>query len=215
MDNLHLLKNLAASCKACISCNLSQGRSNVVFGSGSPTARIMVVGEAPGESEDLSATPFVGVSGRLLTTLFKSAGFSREDDLFITNTVKCRPPDNRNPLPEEIAACDTWLTQQIQIIRPSIIVLVGKISAEAYLGRPFKITKERGEWLSSNPHVMAILHPSYLLRNQQTGPGSPIQQTLQDLQKVHQRYQDVLSIGTSLSLTTKHETFWNELDLLP
>jgi len=172
----------------------------------------MVVGEAPGESEDRSGIPFVGASGQLLTQLFQSAGLSRESDLFITNTVKCRPPSNRNPLPEEISACDSWLKQQIEILKPTIIVLVGKIAAEAYLGRLVKITKERGEWLSTNPHVMAILHPSYLLRNQQTGPNSPIQQTLEDLKKIQKFYQHVYLTGTYENLTTEQENFWNELD---
>jgi len=210
VSNLEALKSLAGACKACMDCDLAQSRKTVVFGSGNPDAKILVIGEGPGENEDQTGVPFVGLSGQLLTNLFNQVGLSRETDLFITNTVRCRPPHNRDPLPLEVDACSKWLKAQQEILDPRIVVLVGRIAAGHYLGRDVKITKERGQWLQTQPHVMAILHPSYLLRN----PGSesiPIRDTLKDLSTIREKYQDLKKAGTLMSSHKPQESFWNDL----
>lgn len=204
MSKLESLKTLAASCKACMRCDLGKTRTNVVFGSGSPDAQILVIGEGPGENEDQTGIPFVGLSGKLLTKLFTEAGLSRETDLFITNTVKCRPPGNRDPLPTEIQVCNEWLQNQITVLSPKIIVLVGRVAAQHYLGRDVKITQERGKWLSSEPYVMTILHPSYLLRNQ--GADNPAMlNTIEDLKTIKNLY---------ASLKPSTTSFWSSLQEL-
>lgn len=147
MNKEAALVALAAQCKQCQACNLAKTRTKVVFGSGSPESRILLIGEGPGQTEDETGIPFVGQSGRLLTRLLTETGLSRETDVFVTNVVKCRPPGNRDPEPAESEACKPWLTQQLEILQPAIIVLVGRIAAANYLGREVRITRERGQWL--------------------------------------------------------------------
>ncbi len=155
----------------------------------------MAIGEGPGEKEDLEGRPFIGRSGKLLTELFDSAGLNRDTDLFISNIVKCRPPNNRDPKPTEISACSTILKQQIQCIKPKIILLIGSPSMKTMLGPNHKITQVRGQWftepvdyMKDMVYIMPILHPSYLLRHASNEVGKPKWQTKQDLLEVKKKY---------------------------
>ncbi|NOZ25095.1 MAG: uracil-DNA glycosylase [Nitrospirae bacterium] len=159
------LKSLRAEIGDCRRCRLSEGRTNLVFGEGAPDARLMFVGEAPGEQEDLQGRPFVGRAGELLTRLIEKMGFSREG-VYIANTVKCRPPDNRNPLDDEIEACMPFLVRQIEIIGPSVIMTLGSVATRALLGDVGSISKVRGKTFRYRGiPVVPTFHPSYLLRN--------------------------------------------------
>lgn len=149
----------------CVSCELCHSRTNTVFGTGSETARIMFVGEAPGENEDLSGVPFVGRAGKLLDKYLCEAGIMRED-VYITNILKCRPPKNRDPKPSEEDSCTVFLRQQIEIINPKVIVCLGRISAMRLINPKFKISTEHGVWFSrDNRDICAVYHPSFLLRD--------------------------------------------------
>jgi DNA polymerase len=149
----------------CKRCRLSKNRTNIVFGEGNPEARLMFVGEGPGREEDIQARPFVGDAGQLLTRLINRMGFKRED-VYIANVVKCRPPENRNPQEDEISACLPFLEEQIEIIRPSVIFCLGKISTHALLGIKTPISKLRGNFYSyKGIPLMPTFHPAYLLRN--------------------------------------------------
>lgn len=163
----------------CQRCRLAQGRTHIVFGEGSPQARLMFVGEGPGEEEDLSGRPFVGAAGQLLNNLLYKLGLAREE-VYIANIVKCRPPRNRDPLPDEIAACLPFLARQIQSIKPRVIVTLGKIATQALLGEEVPITKIRGRWRKyQGIRVMPTFHPSYLLRFERER-----QKTWADMQQV-------------------------------
>jgi DNA polymerase len=149
----------------CTRCTLHAGRTNLVFGTGSPDARLMFVGEGPGADEDLQGEPFVGRAGQLLTQIIKAMGFEREQ-VYIANVVKCRPPGNRNPEPDEIARCQPFLMRQIAIIRPAVIVALGKFAAQTLLQTTEPITRLRGRFRQfGDAQVMPTFHPSYLLRN--------------------------------------------------
>lgn len=156
---------------ACNLCPLSEGRTQAVPGVGDPQASLMIVGEGPGEAEDRQGLPFVGRSGQLLTETLVRVGLSRED-VYITNVVKCRPPNNRDPLPSEVSTCQRYLEKQVDLIRPNLIVALGRIAAAHLLGRTIKITKEHGrlEPLPFNDEVLVsiVYHPSYVLRNRNT-----------------------------------------------
>jgi uracil-DNA glycosylase len=159
---LEALKQEAAACKAC---PLHKTATNLVFGVGNPAAEIVFVGEAPGEDEDLQGEPFVGRAGQLLTRIIRAMGLARED-VYIANILKHRPPNNRNPLPEEVRACTPWLDRQIDIIRPKVIITLGKFSTEYLSGNPEGITRVRGRWHEwRGIPLMPTFHPSYLLRN--------------------------------------------------
>uniref|UniRef100_A0A7C3Z9F6 Type-4 uracil-DNA glycosylase n=1 Tax=Desulfobacca acetoxidans TaxID=60893 RepID=A0A7C3Z9F6_9BACT len=148
----------------CQRCKLGRTRTHLVFGEGSPQARLMFVGEAPGEEEDLQGRPFVGQAGQLLNSLLSKLGLRRED-VYITNVVKSRPPKNRDPEPDEVAACLPFLIKQIESIQPLVIVTLGKISTQSLLKTTAPITKIRGTWQKfGNIKVMPTFHPSYLLR---------------------------------------------------
>jgi uracil-DNA glycosylase family 4 len=177
-----------AAARACERCGLSQARTKTVYGSGNPHARIMLIGEAPGAQEDAAGLPFVGPAGQLLTKVFASVGLDRDTDVYITNVVKSRPPDNRVPTPDEIAACMPFLTEQIEAIDPAIVLLAGATALKAVLGRT-GITRLRGEWIQHDGRwYMPVFHPSFLLRNASRDVGSPKWLTWQDMQKVRQRY---------------------------
>ena len=152
-------------CLNCRRCPLRQGAANVVFGEGDPHAGIMFIGEGPGGEEDKIGRPFVGMAGKLLDRIFAAAGWKREE-LYIANIVKCRPPGNRNPLPEEIGICYPLLEKQIELIDPQIIVTLGAVSAKVLLGSPnLYITKERGKWHQFGSRMlMPTFHPAALLR---------------------------------------------------
>ncbi|MBQ9784758.1 MAG: uracil-DNA glycosylase [Clostridia bacterium] len=159
------LEELAAHCAACQKCELGKTRTNSVFGVGNPNADLLFVGEAPGEQEDLSGTPFVGRAGQLLDKFLYAVDIARED-VYIANILKCRPPKNRDPLPEEEDACIDYLREQVKIIRPKVIVCLGRISAMRLIKEDFKITKEHGQWFEKGGYLMtAVFHPAALLRD--------------------------------------------------
>jgi len=173
MNKISLLEELAAEIKVCPLCRLSETRTHAVPGEGSPTARIMFVGEGPGEKEDLSGRPFVGPAGQLLNRLLQQAGIAREE-VYIGNTVKCRPPGNRVPLDDEIAACNDYLMAQIAIIEPKLIVPLGGSALKTLLGPELKITKARCKVFRKNGilfiplfHPAAALHRAELLETLQ------------------------------------------------
>lgn len=151
---------------ACMRCKLcSQGRSQIVFGVGHPKARLLLVGEAPGEEEDKRGEPFVGRAGQLLTKIIESIGLSREQ-VYIANVIKCRPPDNRNPEPDEVAACEPYLFRQIDVIQPMVIVPLGKFAAQCLLKTTDPITRLRGRRFDyRGTTLIPTFHPAYLLRN--------------------------------------------------
>ncbi|MBD3261013.1 MAG: uracil-DNA glycosylase [Candidatus Altiarchaeales archaeon] len=171
MDTISNISGLDGLIKDCTKCALHLGRTQAVPGVGNTDAELMLVGEGPGEEEDRQGLPFVGRCGQLLTTTLVEVGLNRED-VFITNVVKCRPPKNRDPLPEEVAECQPFLKKQVELIKPKVIVALGRIAAAHLLGRSVKITKEHGslDVLPFNEDVLAsiIYHPSYVLRNRNT-----------------------------------------------
>jgi DNA polymerase len=161
----YTMETLAQECAACQKCVLGQSRTNSVFGVGNPNADLMFVGEAPGEQEDLSGTPFVGRAGQLLDKFLYAVDINRED-VYIANILKCRPPKNRDPLPEEEDACIGYLREQVRLIRPKLIVCLGRISAMRLIKPDFKITKEHGQWFQKGQFLMcAVYHPALLLRD--------------------------------------------------
>ena len=158
-------ETLEKACESCEKCALSATRTKCVFGTGSRTADILFVGEAPGEQEDLTGTPFVGRAGQLLNKFLEAVDISRED-VYIANILKCRPPQNRDPLPLEEAACMDYLREQVKLLRPRMIVCLGRISAMKLIKEDFRITKEHGQWFEKNGYLMtAVYHPAYLLRD--------------------------------------------------
>jgi uracil-DNA glycosylase len=160
------LAELRAGIGDCQRCKLCSGRTHIVFGVGNPHAKLMFVGEGPGHEEDLQGEPFVGRAGQLLTDIItKGMGLKRED-VYICNVVKCRPPQNRNPEPDEVAACEPFLKRQIDIVQPQIIVALGKFAVQTLLNSKAPIGKLRGTWASYHGiKVMPTFHPAYLLRN--------------------------------------------------
>ena len=149
----------------CRRCGLCEGRNSIVFGSGNPNADLMFIGEGPGEQEDRTGLPFVGRAGDLLTQMIEKGIEISRDDVYICNIVKCRPPNNRNPLPEEVAACRPFLDGQIDAVKPKVIVSLGKPAASLLLGRDVAITRERGIWQEYRGiPLMPTLHPAYILR---------------------------------------------------
>ncbi|MBE6759645.1 MAG: uracil-DNA glycosylase [Ruminococcaceae bacterium] len=168
MTELELLRE---RCLSCEKCQLCATRTNVVFGVGNPESRVMFIGEGPGEQEDLKGEPFVGRAGKLLDLMLDAVGLSREKDIYIANIVKCRPPKNRDPLPEEQEQCINWLREQTAIIRPKIIVCLGRIAAAKIIKPDIRITKEHGQFIERNGVLMmAMLHPAALLRNPNQKP---------------------------------------------
>ncbi len=185
------LEELRDEASVCIRCDLHKTRTHVVFGSGNTQAKLMFIGEGPGQTEDETGLPFVGRAGQLLTKIIESVGFNREQDTYITNVVKCRPPGNRVPTDHEMATCFPYLRGQIQYIEPRIIVLVGATALKGVLGIKSPISKIRGQWLDTPfgcVRAMAIFHPSYLLRNASNEKGTPKWLTWQDMQQVKQAY---------------------------
>jgi uracil-DNA glycosylase family 4 len=158
------LKELEHFINDCDKCRLSKERKNIVFGEGSPHARLVFVGEAPGMDEDLTGKPFVGQAGRLLTDIIKAMGLTR-DEVYICNIIKCHPPRNRDPERDEIEMCLPFLETQLSLIQPEIICAIGRISAQSLVREDFKITRERGQWQSFRGiPLMPTYHPAYLLR---------------------------------------------------
>ena len=187
------LEALAHDCEACRCCSLAAGRQTVVVSRGNPRARLMLIGEGPGAQEDEQGLPFVGRSGQLLDRLLESVGLDSNSDAYVCNIVKCRPPENRRPTAQEMAACRPWLERQIQLMDPAVILLVGATAVEGLLGIKGGITKLRGQWRRGEGGslegrwLMPIFHPSYLLRNGSREPESPRWLTWHDLQEVQRR----------------------------
>lgn len=190
------LETLRQQCDGCHGCDLATVRGQVVMGRGNPHARLLLIGEAPGAEEDARGLPFVGRSGQLLDRLLGEAGLDPQQDLYICNAIKCRPPANRRPTAAELQACRPWLAQQIRLIDPALVVLVGATAMEALLGIRGGITQLRGQWRErpqgplaaelQGRRLLPILHPSYLLRFAREDEGSPRWQTREDLAAVQQ-----------------------------
>ena len=156
---------LEQACKSCRECSLCETRTNVVFGVGSRNAEVLFIGEGPGANEDLQGEPFVGKAGMLLDDMLAIIGMKREN-VYIANIVKCRPPNNRDPLTVEQDACIGWLRRQTALLRPKIIVCLGRIAAMKLIREDFKITREHGQWFEkAGVQMMAMYHPAALLRD--------------------------------------------------
>jgi len=180
-------ENLQRVCTECTRCGLCQTRHNVVFGIGMPDADVMFVGEGPGEQEDLKGEPFVGPAGQLLDDMLSIIDLDRAKNCYIANIVKCRPPQNRDPLETEQDACIDYLRNQVALIKPKIIVCLGRIAAKRLIDPEYRITREHGQWVSKNGIWMtAIYHPSALLR---------------DLSKRPETFEDLLSLRAKIKET--------------
>lgn len=167
------LEELKNECLGCDKCPLSQTRTNLVFGIGVQDAEILFVGEGPGEQEDLSGKPFVGRGGQLLDKYLEAIGLSREKNIYIANMVKCRPPQNRDPKPDEQDVCINWLREQVRILRPKIIVCLGRISAQRLISPDFRVTQEHGRFFEKNGVLMmGTFHPAALLRDPRKKPDA-------------------------------------------
>lgn len=177
-------EQLEAACHSCVRCGLCETRHNVVFGVGNRETDILFVGEGPGEQEDLKGEPFVGPAGKLLDDMLSIIDLDRSRNCYIANIVKCRPPHNRDPLETEQDACIDYLRNQVALIKPKIIVCLGRIAARRLIREDFRITREHGTWIERNNIWMtAIYHPSALLR---------------DLDKRPETFDDLLSIREKL-----------------
>ncbi len=177
---------LEAACKACKNCALWETRTNVVFGVGSRTAEVLFIGEGPGENEDLQGEPFVGRGGQLLDDMMGAIGLARKD-VYIANIVKCRPPHNRDPLNTEEDACIGYLRNQVALLKPKIIVCLGRIAAMRVIKEDFKISKEHGQWFEKNGvQMMALFHPAALLRDPRKKP-----ETFQDLKGLQAKIREL------------------------
>ena len=175
---------LEKSCMDCTRCGLCETRTNVVFGVGERTADIMFVGEGPGEQEDLQGEPFVGPAGKLLDDMLSIIDLDRHENCYIGNIVKCRPPRNRDPLETEQDACIDYLRNQVALVKPKVIVCLGRIAAKRLIREDYRITREHGQWVEKNGVWMtAIYHPSALLR---------------DVDKRPETFDDLLSIRAKL-----------------
>lgn len=185
-----ILETARIKCAQCTKCRLGQTRTKSVFSAGIPNNKLMLIGEAPGYWEDQKGEPFVGKAGQLLDKIFESVGLSRQKDVYICNTIKCRPPDNRNPLPEEKEACKEFLNIQLQTLKPKIILLCGNVAVQSFIEGSRGITHVRGKWYDgpNGAKMMPIFHPSYLLRNDSREKGSPKWLMWQDIQEVKRVY---------------------------
>ena len=171
----------------CTACRLCEGRTKVVFGAGNPNARVMVIGEGPGREEDLRGEPFVGRSGQLMDKMLAHVGLTREKNIFIANMVKCRPPENRDPRPDEVEVCMNYLREQVRLIRPKIIVCMGRVAAISLIDPNFKVTKEHGQFIEKNGVLMmGTYHPAALLRSPSNKPAA-----LQDMLNLQQKIMEI------------------------
>lgn len=185
------LTDVAQEAARCQKCSLGATRTKSVFSDGNPEAPLMLIGEGPGQNEDETGIPFVGKAGQLLTQILASVEINRQSDIYICNIVKCRPPQNRAPQPEEMAACMPYLEAQIRLIKPRLVLLAGATALKGVLGIPQGITKLRGQWFDlperyelPETKVMPVFHPSYLLRNQSKEKFSPKWFMWQDMKAV-------------------------------
>ena len=172
-------QSLRQECLQCQNCSLARHRTHVVFGVGAENAKILLVGEGPGRNEDEQGIPFVGKAGALLDDMLAIIGLNR-DKVYIANTVKCRPPDNRDPLNEEKDACRHWLNRQIALLQPKILICLGRHAAKELIQEGFQISSQHGRWFEKDGiHMMAIFHPAALLRDAEKGP-----ETFADLKEI-------------------------------
>lgn len=179
------LGELTAEAQSCRRCRLSEGRRTVVVGAGDPRARLMFIGEGPGAEEDRRGLPFVGRAGELLSRIIKAMGLTR-DEVYIANIVKCRPPGNRDPQPDEVAACRPYLEGQIDLIRPRVIVALGRVAAQSLLGNDLPLGRMRGQWYAVRGiDTLVTYHPAALLRN-----PSLKRPTWEDMQQVRDRLRE-------------------------
>ncbi|WP_034345431.1 uracil-DNA glycosylase [Deinococcus misasensis] len=175
--------------ETCRSCRLCQGRTRVVYGEGNPYSDLMFIGEGPGRDEDISGRPFVGQAGQLLDQIMGAVGLSR-DQVYIANMVKCRPPNNRNPEADEVAACRPWLDQQLQTIQPKVIVTLGNVPTQYLMNIRQGITRTRGQWFDFHhssgfsARLLPMYHPAFLLRNPTRQVGGPKSLTWKDIKEV-------------------------------
>ena len=194
MIDINLAWNeLKSRIEKCQKCGLCETRHNTVFGEG-PTqnCKVMFIGEAPGEDEDLQGRPFVGKAGQLLTDILEKGGKIPRNSVYITNTVKCRPPENRDPNPMELTNCNDYLEAQILLLRPKIIVTLGNIATKWLLKVDKGITGLRGQWFDWRKiKVFPMFHPSYLLRDQSRKTGSPKYLTWQDIQALKAKIDEI------------------------
>ena len=189
------LEELTATCLTCQKCELATTRTHVVVSRGNPQAPLMIIGEGPGQQEDETGLPFVGRAGQLLDKILASVNLDSERDVYICNVVKCRPPGNRNPEPQEVDACKPYLLEQIRLVNPKVILLTGAVAVQAILGEKRGITKIRGQWFTWQGYdCMPVLHPAYLLRNPSREVGSPKWLMWQDIQAVRAKL-DTLTTG--------------------
>ena len=189
------MADMSAHCESCDRCVLGSTRTHAVVSRGNPNADILIIGEGPGENEDLQGKPFVGKSGQLLDKILESVKLT-EDDIFVCNIVKCRPPGNRKPSKDEMEACRPYLMEQIRLVNPKIIILTGASSIDGlFQEKSVGITKIRGQWRDWNGIAcMPIFHPSYLLRNQSRDQGSPKWLTWQDMQEVRRMFDELKAV---------------------
>lgn len=186
------MTQLAQHCNECHRCGLGDNRHHAVIGRGNLQADIMIVGEAPGQNEDETGLPFVGRAGQLLEKILASVKLDPEHDIYICNIIKCRPPNNRPPTTEEVAACKPYLLEQIRLVDPKIILFTGATSVKGLTGNKQGITKIRGTWIEWEGRLcMPILHPAYLLRNPAREQGSPKWLMWQDIQEVRQKLDEI------------------------
>lgn len=164
---------LSQACAGCTRCRLASGRKNLVFGVGDPQAKILFVGEGPGVQEDLQGEPFVGPSGQLLDKYLAAIGLDRKTNVYIANIVKCRPPQNRDPQPDEQDICIQWLREQVRVLRPTVIVCLGRIAAQKLMTPDFRVTREHGQFIEKKGvYMMGTFHPAALLRNPSQKPAA-------------------------------------------
>ena len=184
MDTWDALKKDCAACQNC-DCELCRTRTNLVFGVGREDAEVLFIGEGPGEQEDLQGEPFVGPAGKLLDDMLEMIGLDRSK-VYIANMVKCRPPHNRDPLPEEQQACAPWLRRQIALLDPKLVVCLGRIAAMGQIDPDFRITRQHGQWFDRDGRRwMAIYHPSALLRDPSKRP-----ETFMDLRELRKEIRE-------------------------
>lgn len=182
-------EQLKCECEKCMDCELGKTRNNLVFGKGVRNAEVLFIGEGPGEQEDLKGEPFVGRSGQLLDKYMDAIGLNRNKNIYIANMVKCRPPQNRDPKPEEQDACIKWLREQVRLMKPKIIVCVGRVAAQKLISPDYKVTKQHGEFIEKNGILMiGTFHPAALLRNPNNKPFA-----LEDFLKLRDKIQEICS----------------------
>ena len=185
---------LEERCRLCTACPLAATRQQVVFGVGQTDAEVLLVGEGPGANEDARGEPFVGLAGQLLDRMLAGVGLDRRRNLYIANIVKCRPPHNRDPLPEEQEACLPWLRQQTALLRPKILVCLGRIAACRIMDADFRVTRQHGQWVHKGGiWMMGTFHPAALLRNTAQKPEA---------------FADLLALRDKILEVCTHTSLW-------